>query len=166
MGAAVALTMALETPEIVLGLGLVGAGARLVFPEEILADTVSATTFHKAVEAVISLAFSPSADPRLVELASSRMCEVRPAVLHGDFLACAAFDVTQQLEKIDRPVLIVCGAEDRLTPPRFSQLLAGLIPNARLEFISQAGHMVMLEQPQAVACWLMPFLGSIPYIAG
>jgi pimeloyl-ACP methyl ester carboxylesterase len=166
MGAAVALTLALEKPETVLGLGLLGAGARLPFPAEILADTVSATTFHKAVDALIALAFSPAADPRLVELASSRMCEVRPGVFHGDLLACAAFDVTRQLEQIDRPALILCGVEDRLTPPRFSQLLAGLIPNARVEFIAEAGHMVMLEQPQAVAARLVPFLESIPYIAG
>ncbi len=166
MGAAIAISLALNHPEYVLALGLLGAGARLPVPGEILADSANATTFHKAVEAIGALAFSSSADLRLVELAISRMAEIRPSVLYGDFLACEAFDATEQLGQIHQPVLVLCGAEDRITPPRHSQLLVGLIPNARLEIIIQAGHMVMLEQPQVVAGLLTQFLESIPYIAG
>ena len=166
MGAAIALATALEYPEHVLGLGLLGAGARLPLPESVLSDSINATTFHKAIQAVVSLAFSPATDPRLIELASDRMCETRPSVLHGDFLACAAFDVSEILGEVSQPTLILCGADDKLTPPRFSQLLASLIRDSRLEIISQAGHMVMLEQPQDVAERLGLFLDSIPYIAG
>jgi hypothetical protein len=108
------------------------------------------------------LAFSPQAGSRLVELAASRMAEIRPSVLHGDFLACEAFNVTEQLGRILQPTLILCGVEDQITPPRYSQFLAGLIPNARLEIVIQAGHMVMLEQPQVVAGLLTQFLESIP----
>jgi pimeloyl-ACP methyl ester carboxylesterase len=53
-----------------------------------------------------------------------------------------------------------------MTPLRQSQFLAGAIPSARLEVIPQAGHMAMLEQPQAVANVLRPFIGSIPYHPG
>jgi pimeloyl-ACP methyl ester carboxylesterase len=166
LGAAIAMEIALEYPEHVLGLGLLGAGARLPLPESVLADSINATTYHKAIQAVVELAFSPAADPRLVQLAADRMCETRPSVLHGDFLACAAFDVSEKLGGVVQPTFILCGAEDRLTPPRFSQLLASLIPDSRLEIIPQTGHMVMLEQPQAVAERLACFLDSIPYIAG
>jgi pimeloyl-ACP methyl ester carboxylesterase len=166
MGAAIAMHLAIDHPEYVLGLGLLGAGARLPVPAEILADAVSATTFHKAVEGIHALAFSPQAGSRLVELAASRMAEIRPSVLHGDFLACEAFNVTEQLGRILQPTLILCGVEDQITPPRYSQFLAGLIPNARLEIVIQAGHMVMLEQPQVVAGLLTQFLESIPNIAG
>jgi pimeloyl-ACP methyl ester carboxylesterase len=166
LGAAIALETALEYPEHVFGLGLLGAGARLPLPEQVLADALNATTYHKAIQAVVDLSFSPTADPRLVELASIRMGETRSSVLHGDFLACAGFDVSEKLGKVHQPTLILCGADDRLTPPRFSQLMASLIRDSRLEIIPQAGHMVMLEQPQAVAERLVQFLDSIPYIAG
>ncbi len=166
MGAAIALAIALEYPEHTLGLGLLGAGVRLPLPEAVLADSLNAATYHKAVRTIVALAFSPAADPRLVELAAIRMSETRPSVLHGDFLACAAFDVAEQLGEIAQPTLILCGADDQLTPPRYSQLLASLIRNSRLDILPQAGHMVMLEQPQAVAERLAQFLDSIPYIAG
>jgi pimeloyl-ACP methyl ester carboxylesterase len=147
-------------------LGLLGAGARLPVPADILVDSANPTTFHRSVEAIGALAFSPAADPRLVALSINRMAEVRPSVLNGDFLACDAFDTSDQLRRLRLPTLIVCGAEDKFTPPRYSQLLAGLIPQARLEIVLQAGHMVMLEQPQIVADLLSQFIESIPYIAG
>ena len=37
-----------------------------------------------------------------------------------------------------------------MTPPPASLALAEAIPNAELEFIADAGHYVMLEQPTAV----------------
>ena len=166
MGAAIALTLALHQPECVLGLGLLSAGARLPVPADILADLVSSTTFHKAIEAIRVLAFSASTDPRLIELAIGRMAEIRPSVLYSDFLACESFNMVDQLSQIRQPALILCGAEDAITPPRHSQLLAGLLPNARLEIVDRAGHMVMLEQPQTVASLLSQFLDSIPYMAG
>jgi pimeloyl-ACP methyl ester carboxylesterase len=53
-----------------------------------------------------------------------------------------------------------------MTPPRYSQLLAHVIPEALLEEIPQTGHMLMLEQPDAVGKSLTNFLGQIPYHAG
>jgi pimeloyl-ACP methyl ester carboxylesterase len=166
MGAAIAMHLAIEHPEHVAGLGLIGASARIPVPDGLLADALNPTTFYKAVDTLAELAYSPAASPRQVELASSRMKEIRPSVLHGDFLACDAFDATGQLSQIDVPTLVLCGADDRFTPPRYAQLLAGLIPGARLEIVFQAGHMVMLEQPQTVASLLAQFLDSISYIAG
>lgn len=126
----------------------------------------SPTTFHRAVEIVSNAFFSQFADPHLVELAAARMAETRSTVFYGDFLACDQFDVSDQIQQIHQPVLVLCGAEDRLTPPHYSEFLAGQIPNARLEVIPQAGHMVMLEQPHAVATSLAKFLGNLSYHAG
>lgn len=49
------------------------------------------------------------------------------------------------------PVAVVCGREDKVTPPDMSQEAAELIPGAELCWIEGAGHMVPLEQPQALA---------------
>jgi pimeloyl-ACP methyl ester carboxylesterase len=166
MGGGIALELALHHSEHVLGLGLIGTGARLKVSPEILAEAASPTTFHRAVEIVSSAFFSQFADPHLVELATTRMAEIRSTVFYGDFLACDQFDVSNQVQKIHQPVLVLCGAEDRLTPPRYSEFLAGQIPNARLEVIPQAGHMVMLEQPNSVASALSKFLGNLAYHAG
>jgi pimeloyl-ACP methyl ester carboxylesterase len=49
------------------------------------------------------------------------------------------------------PALVVCGREDKVTPPEMSQEAADLIPGARLRWIEGAGHMVPLEQPDALS---------------
>jgi pimeloyl-ACP methyl ester carboxylesterase len=88
------------------------------------------------------------------------MAETRPDVLYGDLLACDDFDATARLAKIRQPVRILCGSEDRMTPLRQSQALAAAIPGARVEAIPHAGHMVMIEQPEAVATSLADFIES------
>ena len=101
-----------------------------------------------------------------MQLAGQRMSTTRPSVMHGDFLACNAFDIMESLPKIRVPTLVICGQDDQLTPARYSQHLADQIPKAQLKIISEAGHMVMLEQPQAVADELSAFLATLTYSPG
>jgi pimeloyl-ACP methyl ester carboxylesterase len=160
LGSAIALSLAISYPENVTGLGLLGAGARLRVRPDILSDSANPTTFHKAVASITEAAFSPSTDPRLVEMAAKRMADTRPSVLHGDFTACNEFDMIERVGEINQPTLLLCGSEDQLTPLRNSQFLAGAIPNAILEVIPGAGHMVMLEKPKEVASSLEKFLAK------
>jgi len=163
MGGAIAQHLALHNADQVLGLGLVGTGARLRVHPEILQNTTTENTYRTAVDKLIQLAFSPQTPPRLVELASDRMAETRPTVLHGDFVASDAFNIMDQITGISQPTLVVCGIDDQLTPVRYSQFLADKIPDAQLEVIPDAGHMVMLEKPQQVAEVLVAFLNEIPF---
>ncbi len=90
------------------------------------------------------------------------MLEIRPSVLHGDMLACDSFDETERISAIQKPALVLCGAEDRMTPIRQSQFLAAALEKAQLVTIPDAGHMVMLEKPQEVAASIRAFLDEIP----
>jgi pimeloyl-ACP methyl ester carboxylesterase len=166
MGGAISLTLALNHPEHVLALGLVGTGARLRVAPVILENAANPTTFPVAVNAIMQRAFSPHTDPRLMQLAGQRMGTTRPTVLHGDFLACNSFDVMESIGKIRVPTLVICGKDDQLTPARYSQYLADQLPKAQLMIIPEAGHMVMLEQPQAVATELSAFLATLTYAPG
>jgi 3-oxoadipate enol-lactonase len=56
-------------------------------------------------------------------------------------------DSTEVCAGLRIPVLCVCGAEDRLTPPDEMRSLAAAIPGARYELIDGAGHLSNLEQP-------------------
>ena len=166
MGSAIAITLALRHPERVLGLGLIGGGARLRVAPAILETALNPATFELAIQAVHEGSFSAYADPRLVDLSKKQMREVRPSVLHGDFMACDAFDQLDSIAKIEAPTLIVCGSEDRMTPPRFSEYLAQKISGSQLVVVPDAGHMVQLEKPDEVAAALAAFLKSIPYQPG
>lgn len=166
MGSALALTLALHHPKRVLGIGLLGGGVRLRVHPEFLSTAASPTTYLKAVEAMVSRSFSSKASPRLVALAGKRMAETRQSVLHGDLLACDSFDVSGAITEVRHPALVMCGIDDLMTPLRYSQYLADAIPGARLQLIPDAGHMLMLEQPQAVAMGLESWLKTIPFRPG
>ena len=161
MGSAVILRLALENPGRVSALGLIGAGARLRVNPEIFTYMENEATFQKGIDAIVQGSFSPHTPPELVDLAASRMSEIRPGVLRGDFQACDLFDVMESVFKIRQSTLILCGAEDRMTPVRYSQYLSTHIPNSRLEIIPEAGHMVMLEKPQLVAGILKDFFDEV-----
>jgi pimeloyl-ACP methyl ester carboxylesterase len=164
MGSAIALTLSLEQADHVNGLILLGAGARLKVAPELLDNAASQTTYQNAVNMVIDWSFGSGAPPRLKELAAQRMAETRSSVLYGDFVACNNFDETERIEQIRQPALVVCGSEDRMTPLRQSQFLMEHIPGAKLKTILGAGHMVMLEKPQAVADTMLGFLEGVKYL--
>lgn len=161
MGSAIALTLALKYPQRVRGLGLIGSGSRLRVSPAILDGVKDAGTFPAAVQMITDYSFSPQTPPRLVELAAQRMAETRPSVIYGDFLACDAFNVADQLGQIKIPTLILCGTQDKMTPLKYSESLRDKIQNSQLEVMDGAGHMLMLEQPHAVADALSRFLNSL-----
>jgi pimeloyl-ACP methyl ester carboxylesterase len=82
-------------------------------------------------------------------------------VVHGDFSACDAFDQMDRVDKARLPALIVCGEEDKLTPPKYSAYLADRIPGASLCLVPGAGHMVMLEKPREVGEAVWNFLRGL-----
>ena len=166
MGSAIALMLALDFPKRVLGLGLVGSGARLRVNPQILESTASDLLFPHAIKLINEAEFSANVNPRLKELAAQRMNEIRPSVLHGDFLACNEFDVMSRLGEISKPTLILCGADDILTPVKYSEYLHAQIANSRLVIVPDAGHMAMLEAPQTVADEIDAFADSIRFRAG
>ena len=62
------------------------------------------------------------------------------------------------LEQLRLPVQLLCGEHDRVTPPARSQELAEWIPGARLQQVPGAGHMLPMEQPQAVVNALLALM--------
>lgn len=64
------------------------------------------------------------------------------------------------LRRIGKPTLVICGAHDHLFPPRRHEVMAGLLPQARLVTLDDAGHLPMLETPERITSllthWLEP----------
>lgn len=59
------------------------------------------------------------------------------------------------------PTLVVCGAEDKLTPPSASQEIADAIAGARLALIPGAGHLSNIEKPIEFNRVVLAFLRGI-----
>ncbi len=166
MGGAVALAFTLRFPRRVLGLGLVGSGARLRVAPDLLEAAANPATYQTAIQTVIEWSFGPAADAQLKLSIARRMSETRPAVFYGDLLACSAFDVSHQVKRIKAPAVVMCGGLDKMTPLRYSEYLCGQMPNARLRTIFDAGHMLVMERPDEVAEILLEFLKGIDYQPG
>lgn len=62
------------------------------------------------------------------------------------------------LSRYGGPCLIVVGERDTITPPATAQLMAELMPQAKVEVIARAGHLANLEQPVAFNACVGRFL--------
>jgi pimeloyl-ACP methyl ester carboxylesterase len=82
-------------------------------------------------------------------------------VIYNDFYACDHFDLMGSIERLEVPTLILCGRDDRLTPPAYSEYLHRRIRGSSFVLVEDAGHMVMLEKPHAVNRALEDFALSL-----
>lgn len=73
------------------------------------------------------------------------------AAIHQNQAISQRKDHRVALEKLAFPVVVICGQQDRVTPPELSQELAALIPGAQLQLVSDCGHMLPVEQPTHLA---------------
>ncbi|MEJ2210980.1 MAG: alpha/beta fold hydrolase [Anaerolineae bacterium] len=159
MGGGIALDVALRYQGRVAGLGLVATGARMpVAPtllEQIQRDP------EAAVRLIVQWSYGPEADQEVVRQGRRQLQQTAPDVLYGDFVACDAFDVRDRLGQISAPACLLFGTQDRMTPAKYAPGLRDGLPDAVLHLVEGAGHMILVEQPQAVTRTLTALLHAI-----
>ena len=79
----------------------------------------------------------------------------------GGCHAVMNMDTTQRLGQIELPTLVIAGALDQATPPSMSEVIARQIPGARLEVITGAAHLSVLEDMPRFASLLRGFIGGL-----
>jgi pimeloyl-ACP methyl ester carboxylesterase len=160
MGSAIAQQLAIEHAEQVLGIGLIGSGARLRVNPALLQACAEENKIPQAIEQIVAWSFSAGMPENLKALVASRLAEIRPSVILRDLIACDQHDASASLSQIRCPTLILSGGEDKMTPVRLATHLAEQIPQAQLAILPGAGHMVMLERPLEVEIVLRRFLAG------
>jgi pimeloyl-ACP methyl ester carboxylesterase len=162
MGGAIVQAAALRSPDLMKGIILVGTGPRLLVAPVFLEGLRK--NFPAIVDNIMGLAYAPGADPRLIREGAKLMKAAGAEVAYGDFYACNRFDLRDRVAAINLPCLILCGGEDKLTPPSLSRNLHQGIRGSRMEIIPDAGHMVMIEKFQDVNEHVLDFVlnTSIP----
>jgi pimeloyl-ACP methyl ester carboxylesterase len=166
MGGAISLALALDFPDRVAGIGLISTGPTLPIPPAILENATNPSTFPLAIKAMQEMSLGPQTTEHLKGVIFKRLTAVRQSLLLDDWLACDKFDVTDRLNAIRTPVLVVCGTEDKLTPLRYSKTLSNRIPNAALQTVEGVGNLLVFEQPGRLAKLISVFLATIPYLPG
>ncbi len=66
-------------------------------------------------------------------------------------------DITSKLHGITAPVLVLCGKEDILKPPYFSEIIADSIPSGELILIPDCGHVAIFEKAHELNELIMGF---------
>ena len=66
----------------------------------------------------------------------------------------------ERVSAIDKPVFVANGDSDRMILPRYSYLLAGLIPEARLKIYPDAAHGFLFQHHAEFAADVSAFLGA------
>ena len=157
MGGAIAIEYALGHTDLD-GLVLVGTGARLRVSQDLMGMIMQ--DYRIASRSIAKMSVSPNCGEVLVEKIAQEILKVRAEVTYGDFEACNRFDRMNDVEKIDCRTMIICGADDQLTPPKYSRYLHEKIRNSRLHIIAGAGHSVMLEKHREFNLLLEAFSAS------
>lgn len=65
----------------------------------------------------------------------------------------------RRLHRIDAPTLVVRGERDTFVPPEYAQTFADELPDARLEVVEGAAHLLPMERPEELARLVRAFLG-------
>jgi 3-oxoadipate enol-lactonase len=159
LGGAVAQRLALDDPDRVAALVLISTSARFGDPQQWhdRAATVREGGTAAIAEATMGRWFAPSfheAQPAAVELMRTMFESAPTEGYAGCCEALAGWDSRIQLGAITTPTLVVVGAEDPATPPSHARELAEGIPNAELEIVDDAAHLVSLEKFEQVTSWI------------
>ena len=71
--------------------------------------------------------------------------------VRGDFLvSLAAMNLLEGIAAMDVPTTVMVGSRDTLTVPRKADEIVSTVPGARLVVLKDRGHMLPLEDPEAV----------------
>lgn len=98
-------------------------------------------------EARVDVLIAQPADPAVRREVVETMARIDPAAYRIGAKAVWLADQRERAAAIRVPTFVICGTEDKVTPPALSEELATLIPNAQLRLISGAGHLGNLERP-------------------
>jgi len=159
MGGAIVQKIAINDPDSLKGIILVATGARLKVVPMFLDGLLN--NFEQTINAIISYAYAPDSDRSIIEKGEEIMIGAGSRVVYNDFLACDRFNSQEELAQIHLPCLVLCGREDKLTPPELSEALEEAIEGGMLRIVADAGHMVMIERYREVSEAVQEFILGI-----
>jgi pimeloyl-ACP methyl ester carboxylesterase len=168
LGGMSAQQLALAAPERVDKLVLVcttpGGDASFPMPQqtvELFAQAQAQTLDPRdALRRFVVNALSPQASSELVdEVLAYRVANPPdPAGWQAQAAAGPTHDVVARLHELRMPTLVIHGTADNVVDARNAELLAERIPNARLELVEGAGHLLFWEHADRVSALIEDFL--------
>lgn len=148
LGGVVAIAMAALGPERCASLILADSFACHPDGEAIYQRSLAGAANMRALgEGRVDVLLAQPADPAVRGEVIETMAAITPEAYRIGAAAVWLADQRERAEAIRLPTLVLCGAEDKVTPPALSNELTRLIAGARCELIERAGHLGNLERP-------------------
>ncbi|SMX43517.1 alpha/beta fold hydrolase [Actibacterium lipolyticum] len=168
LGGVIAMDVLRQAPERVSRVAFMSCTPLAETPQEAAAReprivSAQAGQLEKAVrEEFPSASFAPGPmRAQAMNMAVNMASEIGPELFVRQSRALQRRPDQQKiLRQLRAPALVLCGAHDTLTPLRRHEFMSELIPNATLEVIEDAGHLPLLEAPEAVTEALRKWLAA------
>lgn len=152
VGGMIAQRIAVRAPERVAALVLCDTAAKIGAPEMWVERIAAVETdgIGSIADRILERWFTPEFRTNRVEDYTGWKNMLVRIPAHGYSGTCASIrdaDLTMDAGKINVATLCVVGDQDGSTPPDLVRHTADLIPGARFEVITNAGHIPCIEQP-------------------
>jgi 3-oxoadipate enol-lactonase len=158
MGGMTAQELALDHPDRIRSLTLGctypgGPGSSLISQEDAvpLLEAMSSGELDRALRAMYAVNLSSGFRANESHFEDfTEMAKALPArqqTIQLQLGAIGGHDTQARLAEIAAPTLVIHGTEDKMIPVANGELIASLIPDARLEILDGVGHMFWWEQP-------------------
>lgn len=117
------------------------------------------------IDEFLSAAFSEGFiknEPSKIKQIKENIMSSNPLGIKAALLAMISrTDTTQSLEKMEIPVLLITGENDKIIPKETMKEMADKIKNATFVSLSGSGHMSMVESPEGFKSAAIDFLHTI-----
>jgi len=169
MGGMLAMEAARQAPARMAGLALLGTTARPEDDDTRLVREKAIALFEQdrvaeVIEPNVAFAFHPHHAQDHALLARYVDFVLRAGsrqLVRQNRAGIGRPDARPHLTAVRCPTLVMCGEDDMLTPIDRSREIAALVPGARLVALPDCGHMLTMEQPEAVNAELVRWLERV-----
>jgi len=159
LGGVIAIALHHAAPERCASLILADSFARHPDGQAIYERSIVASSDMRALaEGRADALIAQPADPQVRREIVETMARIDPAAFRIGAEVVWLADQAGRAAQISVPTLVICGAEDKVTPPALSHELVQFIPGARYEQIEGAGHLTNLERSDAFNALVEAFI--------
>ena len=168
MGGYVAQAIAALAPDRIAGLALLDTNAHADAPEATAKRRAqiarSETDFDGVLDDMFPGLVAPAhaGDARLATAWKAQAHRLgRDSFVRQQTAIIGRVDRMEMLRGLRLPALVLCGAEDQLTPPDKHRAMADALPDAELVIVDGAGHLSPMEKPAEVTAALARWLARL-----
>ncbi len=155
MGALTALQTAADDPPRVRRLALLGAAVPMAVSPQLLDAAREDSQLARDMMMIwghgprAQIGGNAVAGINIVASGMRLLERARPGVLFADLNACNAYtDGMSAAARVSAPTRLLCGRDDKMTPPRLAGTLAAAMSDCAVDVIPHCGHILMSEQPE------------------